>query len=224
MPTDKELQELAKQLSHPEGEFGRELAKEMGQTNLGMTKSAMHALNLNPGDQILEIGHGNAAHLEYLLGLSGEISYTGLEISETMHHEAKELNSHLAKEGMIRFCKYEGTKIPFEDSSFTKIFTVNTVYFWADPFEFAKEICRVLHPSGRFALAFAQRKFMKKLPFTRFGFQIYDTGDLEGLLGEAGMYMEDTEDFEEEVKSRSGEKVTRHYTVMTFRPRKAHTI
>jgi len=214
MPTEQELQQLARQLSNPEGEFGLELAKEMGQTNLGMTKSAIHALGLKPGDRILEIGHGNAAHLEYLLSLSGEISYTGLEISKTMHQEAKALNSHLAKDEMIRFCRYEGEKIPFEDDSFTKIFTVNTVYFWADPLAFAKEISRVLHPEGRFALAFAQREFMKNLPFTRFGFQLYTTEDLIVLLEKSGMKMENAEDFQEEVQSRSGEKVTRRYTVL----------
>lgn len=220
MSTEKELRQLARQLSNPEGAFGLELAKEMGQTNLGMTKSAIHALGLKPGDRILEIGHGNAAHLEFLLSLSGEISYTGLEISETMHQEAKGLNSHLTKEGMIRFCKYEGEKIPFEDNSFTKIFTVNTVYFWADPLAFAGEIRRVLHPDGRLALAFAQKEFMKNLPFTQFGFQLYDTADLTFLLEKSEMSIESSEDFDEEVRARSGEKVTRRYTVLQCSARK----
>ena len=215
MPTDHELQQLAKQLSHPEGEFGLEVAKEMHRSNIGMTRSALHALNLRPGDQILEIGHGNAAHLEYLLGLSEEISYTGLEISRTMHHAAKELNSHLAKEGMIRFCQYDGEKIPFADDSFTKIFTVNTVYFWSDPLAFAKEIQRVLHPLGKFVLTFAQKEFMETLPFTRFGFQLYDTQDLVSLLAKAGMRLEAQENFREVIQSKSGEKATREYTVLT---------
>lgn len=214
MPTEQELQQLARQLSNPEGAFGLELAKEMGQTNLGMTKSAIHTLGLKPGDRILEIGHGNAAHLEYLLSLSGEISYTGLEISKTMHQEAEALNSYLTKDEIIRFCRYEGEKIPFEDDSFTKIFTVNTVYFWDDPLAFSKEICRVLSPSGKFSLAFAQKEFMKNLPFTRFGFQLYTTEDLIVLLEKSGMQMENAEDFQEEVQSRLGEKVTRRYTVL----------
>lgn len=216
MPTEKELQELASQLSNPKGDFGVELATEMGKTNLGMTKSAMHALRIKPGDQILEIGHGNAAHLGYLLSLSPEISYTGLEISKTMHQEAKDLNSHLAKEGMIRFCRYEGEKIPFVDNSFTKIFTVNTVYFWINPTAFAKEIGRVLHPSGRFVLAFGQKTFMKNLPFTQFGFRLYDTSDLVDLLEKAGMLLENAEDIQEEVRSRSGESLKRDYTVLEF--------
>jgi SAM-dependent methyltransferase len=216
MATEKELQELAIQLSNPEGDFGLELATEMGQTNLGMTKSAMHALSIKPGDQVLEIGHANASHLGYLLSLSPEISYTGLEISQTMYQEAKDLNSHLAKEGMIRFCRYEGEKIPFPDSSFTKIFTVNTVYFWRDPLAFAKEISRVLHPSGRFALVFGKKTFMKNLPFTRFGFQLYDTADLVELVEKVGMRLESADDYQEEVSARSGEKITRDYTLLVF--------
>jgi SAM-dependent methyltransferase len=216
MATEKELQELAIQLSNPEGDFGLELATEMGQTNLGMTKSAMHALSIKPGDQVLEIGHANASHLGYLLSLSPEISYTGLEISQTMYQEAKDLNSHLAKEGMIRFCRYEGEKIPFPDNSFTKIFTVNTVYFWRDPLAFAKEISRVLHSSGKFALVFGKKTFMKNLPFTRFGFQLYDTADLVELVEKVGMRLESADDYQEEVSARSGEKITRDYTLLVF--------
>jgi len=214
MLNENELQQLAEQLSNPHGDFGLEVAQEMARTNLGMTQSAIRSLDLKPGDQILEIGHGNAAHLEYILSLSEGISYTGLEISETMHLEAKALNSHLAKEGMIRFCHYEGQKIPFEDNSFTKIFSVNTVYFWSDPLAFVKEIHRVLNPSGRFSLAFAQKEFMERMPFTRFGFQLYDTADLASLLEKSDMRIESIEDFEEEVRAKSGEKTIRRYTVL----------
>jgi SAM-dependent methyltransferase len=216
MATKRQLQELANQLSHPEGEFGIELATEMGETNMGMTKSTIHVLKVRPGDQALEIGHANASHLGYLLSLSEEISYTGLEISETMYQEAKELNSHLAKEGMIRFCKYEGDKIPFPDNSFTKIFTVNTVYFWEDPAGFAQEISRVLHPTGRFALGFCKKTFMKNLPFTQFGFRLYDTEDLVQIMHHAGMQLVDAMDFREQVRTKAGEEITRDYTVLEF--------
>lgn len=215
MPTEVELRRLAEQLSNPQGDFGLQVAKEMHKSNFGMTQSTLNSLGLKPGDQILEIGHGNAAHLEYLLSLSEEISYTGLEISKTMHSEARALNSHLAKEGMIRFNRYEGEKIPFKDNSFTKIFTVNTVYFWLDPLAFAKEIQRVLNPAGRLSLAFAQRGFMEMLPFTRFGFQLYDTQGLVNLLEKAGFSVVAIEDFEEDVQAKSGEKMTREYTVLT---------
>ena len=215
MPTEVELRRLAEQLSNPQGDFGLQVAKEMHKSNFGMTQSTLNSLGLKPGDQILEIGHGNAAHLEYLLSLSEEISYTGLEISKTMHSEARALNSHLAKEGMIRFNRYEGEKIPFKDNSFTKIFTVYTVYFWLDPLAFAKEIQRVLNPAGRLSLAFSQREYMEMLPFTRFGFQLYDTQYLVGLLEKAEFRVVAIEDFEEEVQAKSGEKMTREYTVLT---------
>lgn len=214
MMDEDQLKQLAGQLSHPEGQLGLDVAEEMHRSNLGMTKSAIGALALHAGDQILEIGHGNAAHLEHLFSLAPELSYTGLEISETMHTAAVVMNADLAKQEMLRFQLYEGVKIPFSDACFSKIFTVNTVYFWQNPGDFAREIARVLHPEGKFALAFAQRSFMEKLPFTRFGFQLYDTADLRGILEKSGMNVEAMEDFEEEVRARSGEKVTRKYTVL----------
>jgi SAM-dependent methyltransferase len=59
---------------------------------------------------------------------------------------------------------YEGKKLPFEDETFDKIFTVNTVYFWENPVEFLNEIYRVLKDDGTFVLTFGQRDFMEKLP------------------------------------------------------------
>ena len=214
MPTEDELKLLAGQLAKPEGELGLEVARDLHLTNFGMTQSALRTLNLDRGDQILEIGHGNAAHLKFLLGLMSEISYTGLEISETMQEEAKSLNSELAKEGMIRFCHYKGELIPFSDSSFTKIFTVNTVYFWTNPKDFAAEIRRVLHPSGKFVLAFVQKEFMKELPFSKFGFKLYDTDDLIDILEKSGMIVETAVNFEEMIQTKSGQKMPRQYTVL----------
>lgn len=211
---ENRLKQLATQLSHPEGQLGLEVAEEMHRSNLGMTKSAIEALRLQTGDQVLEIGHGNAAHLEHLFSLAGELSYTGLEISETMHTAAIAMNAAVAKREMIRFQLYEGVKIPFPDASFSKIFTVNTVYFWQKPEEFVGEIARVLRPEGRFALVFAPRDFMEKLPFTRYGFRLYSTDELVSILETSGLRLVEVQDFQENIRAKSGEQVTRDYTVI----------
>ena len=88
----EQLTELASQLSHPKGEKGNEIAQMMHETNIGMTKNAISNLKLTPGDSVLELGHGNAGHLEFLFSQCGNIHYTGLEISTLMNQEGQQLN------------------------------------------------------------------------------------------------------------------------------------
>jgi SAM-dependent methyltransferase len=45
-------------------------------------------------------------------------------------------------------------RLPFDDKSFDKVFTVHTVYFWKTPLDHLAEARRVLKPGGRFVLGF----------------------------------------------------------------------
>jgi protein-L-isoaspartate O-methyltransferase len=86
--------------------MGLQVAENMHLTNFSMTAAAVKALELNTGEDVLEIGHGNAAHLEFVLNQSDEIRYSGLEIPQTMHEEAKRLNEKLAKKYDFHLLKY----------------------------------------------------------------------------------------------------------------------
>src|SRR5260363_330976 len=91
--TEQELKILAKNLANPEGEMGKQIAKMMNETNITMTRESIKALLLEDGNNVLEIGPGNAGHLSYLLDFAENITYTGLEISETMTSEAESIKS-----------------------------------------------------------------------------------------------------------------------------------
>ena len=65
--TENELKILAQQLSNPEGEVGKDVAKMMNETNISMTKETIKSLLLMDNEKVLELGHGNAGHLSYLL-------------------------------------------------------------------------------------------------------------------------------------------------------------
>ena len=46
-----------------------------------MTRQAINSLNILDGEQVLELGHGNCAHLSYVLKHNKNVQYYGLEIS-----------------------------------------------------------------------------------------------------------------------------------------------
>lgn len=207
---------LAQHLAHPEGEKGIEIGEMMNATNIGMTLESIHALVIEDHEHILEIGHGNAGHVKHILSKAQSIRYTGIDISETMHHEAIRLNKAFGNQ--VEFLLYDGQTLPFGDKMFDKIFTVNTVYFWQQPVQYLNEIYRVLKDNGAFVLTFGQRDFMEKLPFTEFGFKLYNTDEMEETVSQSHFKRMQISERQEDVKSKTGnETITRNYTILTIK-------
>lgn len=212
----KDLKILAQNLANPQGEKGVEIGEMMNATNIGMTLESIKTLLIEDDEHILEIGHGNAGHLKSILNKAKDLTYTGIDISETMRKEAQNLNTEFKDQA--DFILYEGRKLPFEDEVFDKIFTVNTVYFWENPVEFLNEIYRVLKNTGTFVLTFAQRDFMEKLPFTKFNFKLYNNDEMEELISESRFKRMKISEKEEEIKSKTGDElIKRNYTVLTIK-------
>ncbi|WP_185287236.1 class I SAM-dependent methyltransferase [Chryseobacterium lactis] len=212
----EELKILAQNLANPQGEKGIEIGEMMNATNISMTLESIRTLLIDDDEHILEIGHGNAGHLKNILSLAQNLHYTGIDISETMHQEAKRLNKEF--DSQAEFILYEGKKLPFQDGTFDKIFTVNTVYFWENPVEFLNEIYRVLKDDGTFVLTFGQRDFMEKLPFTAYDFTLYNNNEMEPLVSESHFKRMKISEKEEEIKSKTGnETIQRIYTILTIK-------
>lgn len=214
MAHDKDfLQQLASQLSCPKNTEGIEVANNMHESNIRMTRAATNALKLANGDLILELGHGNCKHLPEILEKAERTSYYGLEISELMQKQATEANSVAMQANRASFHLYDGQKIPFSDNTFHKTLTVNTIYFWKDPEEFIKEIYRVLKPDGLLAISFADKNFMESLPFTAYGFDLYSKERIYALAEVAGFKVRDISSTTEKIRSKAGDEVERLFYV-----------
>jgi SAM-dependent methyltransferase len=213
----EELQAIAAQLKMPVGEKGIEMAYMMEETNLNMTLSSIRNLNLSQGDTLLELGHGNAAHIDYIMRQSHDLKYYGLEISELMFNQAQIINKVFIDKEVAQFVLYEGSLIPFPEAYFSKVFTVNTLYFWDEPVAFLLEIYRVLKHKGIFSLTFAQESFMEKLPFTPFEFRLYDTPKVEKLISQTPFKISESETLTEKIKSKTGELVDRAFTTLVLK-------
>jgi len=212
----EELQAIASQLKHPSGEKGIEMGNMMNETNINMTKHSIENLNISNENRILELGHGNAGHVEFLFEQAKNLKYYGLEMSELMFQEARQINRNFVSQKQAFFSLYDGNAVPFEDGLFDKIFTVNTIYFWQKPEELLSEIYRVLKPNGNFCLTFAEEDFMKKLPFTQFEFELYSTEKAQELIKKTPFKIVYTETQTEKVKSKTGGLVDRAFTTIVL--------
>jgi len=212
----EELQAIAAQLKHPTGEKGIEMANMMNETNINMTRHSIQNLHIAKENKILELGHGNAGHVKFLLEQAENLKYYGLEMSELMFQEARKINRNFVSQKQAFFSIYDGNEIPFEDESFDKIFTVNTIYFWQEPEKLLLEIYRVLNPNGNFCLTFAEEDFMKTLPFTQFEFELYSTEKAQQLIQKTPFKIVYTETQTEKVKTKTGELVDRAFTTLVL--------
>ncbi|GAA3975684.1 class I SAM-dependent methyltransferase [Pedobacter ginsengiterrae] len=214
-PSAEHLKEIARQLSCPDGEHGVKTGEMMNISNIGMTRSAVEALLLKPNDVILELGHGNAAHIADIFNKAENLTYFGADISKTIIAEAEKNNASFITNKQASFFLTNGTTLPFEDDYFDKIFTVNTIYFWQNPIQYLEEIKRVLKYNGMLIIAFADKSFMETLPFTKFGFELYDELKAHKVLKDSGFEIIKSTQKHEEIQSNAGFKVNRDYYVVS---------
>lgn len=199
-----EIKQIASQLSHPQGEEGMKVAGNMHVNNGGMIQRAIDLLHCREGDTVLEIGPGNGGYAPYVLSRAARLRYYGIDISETMVQAALQQNSALVAAGTAHFSLGNGRELPYEDRFFDKVFTVNTLYFWEDPQIQLQEIYRVLKPGGRLSIGIRSRAFMEQLPFTQYGFRLYDTAAATAVLEKAGFTIRETIEEKEESMSIMG--------------------
>jgi ubiquinone/menaquinone biosynthesis C-methylase UbiE len=212
----EELQAIASQLKHPTGQKGTEMGHMMNETNINMTRHSIQNLQIEAGNKILELGHGNAGHVEFIFEQAENIKYYGLEMSELMFQEARQINRNYVSQKQAFFSIYDGNTIPFEDNSFNKVVTVNTIYFWQEPQKLLSEIYRVLQSKGILCITFAEESFMKQLPFTQFEFELYSTEKAEKLIEKTSFKIINKETLTEKVKSKTGELVDRAFTTLVL--------
>lgn len=177
---------LARQLSRPEGVLGRLVARLMNRFNRGMTRSAIAALEVAHGDDVLEIGFGGGASLEPLLVVAGRGKVTGLDLSETMVRRAQRRFARALREERLQLRLGQVERLPFARESFDRVLTSNTIYFWEDAPEALAEIFRVLRPCGRLSLAFSPRSVLERGPLQPHGFILRDEAEVLQLVKETG--------------------------------------
>lgn len=210
--TEEQLLALEQQLSCPSGDLGLEVADRMNNTNIGMTLSSIDFLKLEDSNRVLELGHAACGHLEQLLSRADGVEYCGLEISESMWQAAVKRYGERAN-----FQLYDGVRIPFEDNSFDRVMSVNTIYFWSKPTELIQEIERVLKPGGFCVLAYADKSFMQDLPFVRDKFQLYGAQEIKQLVADSSMELVAIKNESEKVKSKTDQAVNRLYAMAKMR-------
>lgn len=173
---------IAEQLRQPHGELGQFVGQQMNIGNRGLYNFMFEKIDLSPNETALEIGYGNGNFFKEIIEKTQVEKLSGLDFSRDMYKEAITTNEHLIKEGKLDLHFGSSDAMPFEDNSFDKVYCLNVVYFWQQPENHLKEVLRVLKPNGTFYAGIRTRESMLKMPFTKYGFTMYDPTDFEEVL------------------------------------------
>lgn len=200
------LMGVAAQLRKPSGEYAVKTAERMNIGNAEINRNTFEVLQPAADDTILEIGMGNGKFVQDIFTICPEVkSYTGYDYSEEMIQESITHNGNLIKENKVEFIHGSVDDMPFDDCTFSKIFTVNTLYFWDEREKILNEIERVLKPNGQLIIAIRPSHEMSIYPMTKWGFKMYTAAQLTEFLEKNDWYIDEVVEKSESPQEIAGE-------------------
>jgi len=180
---------LAKQFAAPHGLGGSIVSFIMNRQNLPMYEETIRMLSLSEPESVLDIGCGNGYVLNMIAKrYSG--SFTGIDISESIIQTAKRRNSAFVKSGKMNFACQDISGMAFEDGSFSRVYTINAVYFWDNLENAMLEISRILRPKGTFINTLYTNEALDRFPHTKHGYKRFTEQQLTDAGTKAGFEVE----------------------------------
>lgn len=178
----KALKYIALQFSNPHGVGGYVSTFIMNCNNRKQYNAVQKYISLQPKEKVLDIGFGNGCLIKRLYKKYPSSEFHGIDISEDMLHISLKRNASAICKGNMQLSQGDVAALPFEDNSFDKIYTVNTLYFWKDVNKGMQEIKRIMKEHALFVIVGHYRHYLEKLPMTKFHFKNYSVQEIESLL------------------------------------------
>ena len=178
---------LAAQLRKPSGLFGRlVVGRVLNRGNAPMNELTRRLLDLVADDCVLEIGFGGGDLIDRMAPAITRGRIVGVDFSPEMTALCAKRFATLVRAGRVELRCGPVETLPYGDGTFTKACTVNTIYFWPDPVGALREIRRTLRDGARLVVAFNPPATAGKLPYTKYGFRLYEPEQVQALLRDAG--------------------------------------
>ena len=175
------------QARRPTGIIGRYvMAKLFNDVNADLNTFVKQTLDVQKSDRVLEIGFGPGRLIRDLADITTDGIVEGVDFSKTMFKQASKVNRQHISRGRVRLHNVECSDMPVGDESFSKLCSVNTLYFWNEPEQCQDEMFRVTKKGGKVVIGFRDDKQMSHLKLSEDIFRLYSQGDVLRLLSESG--------------------------------------
>lgn len=175
------------QARRPSGTIGRYLmTKIFNSSNADLNSYVKEMLDLKRSDKVLEIGFGPGKLINQMAEITTDGVVEGIDFSQAMLKQAGKVNKQYISIGRVILHAGECGSLPFENESFDKVCSINTIYFWDVPVKYFSEIYRVAKAGGKVVIGFRDDKQMGNLNLSEDVFSSYSHNDVVKLLSDAG--------------------------------------
>ena len=108
-------------------------------------KGVLAALNLRPGDRVLEVGVGTGLSLQLY---PRDVRITGIDVSREMLEKARARVAHRRLENVDALLEMDAEQTNFPDATFDKVVAMYVVSVVERPAKLLEELHRVCKPDG----------------------------------------------------------------------------
>jgi ubiquinone/menaquinone biosynthesis C-methylase UbiE len=168
----------------PQGMLGR-VGGQLMSLDRGLPAWVLDLLEVDPPDTVLEVGSGSGVGLELAAARAHEGRVVGVDPSEAMLEMAYRRNRARIEVGRVELRLGSVDKLPFDDATFDKAMTMNSLHLWPDPVAGLKEVRRTLRTGGRIAVAITRFSYASPDKFEQ---HLIDSGfaDVSVYTGDQG--------------------------------------
>jgi ubiquinone/menaquinone biosynthesis C-methylase UbiE len=178
---------IGRQLCEPSGTAGSMMGRLMSLLNARPYALAVAALDLEPTNEILELGCGPGQGIRLMAARVPRGVVHAVDHSPTMLSQAYVRNRRAVRLGRARLYRSRWEQLPLPDHSIDRLLAVNVAYFWHDAAAVLREARRVLRPGGLMSVYVTDASSMRRWPFADpQTHRLFDRDALAGLLRNGG--------------------------------------
>ena len=180
---------IAQQLGNPSGIIGRWVAAPLwNKRNAALNDVAFENLALSPHDRVLEVGFGGG----YLLGRMSRVvtdgALAGVDGSQAMVAFCEKRYRTLLEDGKLALKCAQAGCLPYPDRTFTKVCSVNSIFYWHDAPAAFSQAWRVLAAGGMLLLCFTCKESLDGRSFAKQGLALYEADEVQQMMQSAGFH------------------------------------
>ena len=143
------------------------------------------ALNLQPDDEVLDVGCGSGAFLAQHAGQVRRVA--GIDLSDIQIDLARRQLADRISAGTADIVHGDASELPWPDASFTAVTCMAAFEVFPDPEQVLGEVCRVLRPGGRAVMTIGERVSAGTQTERRWGaLWVWSEDDVLGMVKQAG--------------------------------------